>query len=84
MWQVINVINLSFSCQWNSYANIVKKNQGSTLCGQLLLLRSLSGPRVSVLDSKQKSAMGRDLAAVLIAEEPVIAGSPQDESWLYP
>ena len=79
-------LTCAFSCQWNSYANIVKKkkNQGSTLCGQLLLLRSLSGPRVSVLDSKQKSATGRDLAAVLIAEEPVIAGSPQDESWLYP
>ena len=81
-------LTCAFSCQWNSYANIVKKkkkkNQGSTLCGQLLLLRSLSGPRVSVLDSKQKSAMGRDLVAVLIAEEPVIAGSPQDESWQYP
>ena len=30
-------------------------SRGSTLWGQLLLLRSPSGPRVSVLDSKQKS-----------------------------
>ena len=62
MWQVINVIKLHFICQWNSYRK--KKNQGSTLCGQLLLLRSPSELRVSVLNSNQESVIGRDLAAV--------------------
>ena len=60
---------------------IQSTNQGSTLCGQLSLLQgSSSGPRVSVLKSKQESETGRYLAAVSIAGVPVIAGSPQDES----
>ena len=50
------------------------------MCGQLWFIQSLSGPRVSVLDSKQKSAIGRDLVAVRIAGVPVIAGCPQGES----
>ena len=60
---------------------IQSKNQCSTLCGQLLLLQgSSSGPRVSVLKSKQEPATGRYLAAACIAGLPVIKGSPQDES----
>ena len=53
-----------------------KKNQGSTVCDQLSILRSPSGPRVSVL-----RAIGGNIAAFRIsAEVPVIAGCPQCES----
>ena len=53
---------------------IQSKNQDSTLCDQLSILRSPSRPRVTVL-----SAIVRNFAAVRIAGVPVRAGCPQCE-----